>query len=681
MTDQAVDVNGPDRVAGTPFLGRHRELTELRADLERAGLNTLAGRKQPRARVLLVAGRPGSGRTALAEEITRRLRDGYPGGVVRAALSEPGGEPVPGERSAREVLAALGVEAPPGEDEDSLTQRVRGALAARKALLLLDDAVDAEQVDPLLPDSADCLVVAVSRGPLTGIPDVRPCTVGGLDTAAAVELLGRRTGAVRITVDPQAAESLVEECGGQPAALVLAGGWLAARPTASVADLARRLRELPPEPGVPVGDRPLARVFRLAYASLAPSAAYTLRLLTLAPAGLADAHTASALAGCSVPAAEATLRDLAALGLLRPAPPAGAAGPGLLPAGRGPEGRYVLPGCLVPLLRARTGEQDRPGELRLARARMLERAVRLLRSCRAVTEPEGSPARKQLAGLPRALRFPSPAAAAAWLRVNRASLLAAARLAVADGELDTLARRLVAALVRALAAHEGTEAAAPDLYGLHHLVLGVAERRGLHRERAAALLNIGDLDARTGRTGAALARYRAALDAGRAADDHYATGRAMESVGGAYQDLEDWHRAADWYGRALAQRLSRGERADEARLYGRLGAVHAYAGDHDEALREWRAAVACHRRLGDTPGVARALSEVARVLEAAGRPHDSVRTCEEALEWASLAEDERLRAALHLRLADTLERVGDPAAAALHRTRAKRLLGPEEARA
>ncbi|MEW2546367.1 tetratricopeptide repeat protein [Streptomyces sp. NPDC047002] len=681
MTDQAVDVSGLDRVAGTPFLGRHRELTELRADLERAGLNTLAGRKQPRARVLLVAGRPGSGRTALAEEITRRLRDGCPGGVVRAALSEPGGEPVPGERSAREVLAALGVEAPPGEDEDSLTQRVREALAARKALLLLDDAVDAEQVDPLLPDSADCLVVAVSRGPLTGIPDVRPCTVGGLDTAAAVELLGRRTGAVRITVDPQAAESLVEECGGQPAALVLAGGWLAARPTASVADLARRLRELPSEPGVPVGDRPLARVFRLAYASLSPSAAHTLRLLTLAPAGLADAHTASALAGCSVPAAEATLRDLAALGLLRPAPPAGTAGPALLPAGRGPEGRYALPGCLVPLLRARTEEQDRPGELRLARARMLERTVRLLRSCRAVTEPEGSPARKQLAGLPRALRFPDPQDAAAWLRANRQVLLAAARLAVADGELDTLARRLVAALVRALAAHEGTEAAAPDLYGLHQLVLGVAERRGLHRERAAALLNIGDLDARTGRTSAALARYRAALDAGRAADDHYATGRAMESVGGAYQDLEDWQRAADWYGRALAQRLSRGERADEARLYGRLGAVHAYAGDLDEALREWRAAVACHRRVGDTPGVARALSEVARVLEAAGRPHDSVRTCEEALEWASLAEDERLSAALHLRLADTLERVGDPAAAALHRTRAKRLLGPDEARA
>lgn len=116
----------------------------------------------------------------------------------------------------------------------------------------------------------------------------------------------------------------------------------------------------------------------------------------------------------------------------------------------------------------------------------------------------------------------------------------------------------MSALVRALAVHRGTEAAAPELYGLHGLVLAVAERRELPRERAAALLNLADLDARTGRTREALARYRAALDAGRAAKDPYATGRAMESVGGAYAELGDFQRASDWYGRALAQRLTQG---------------------------------------------------------------------------------------------------------------------------
>lgn len=646
------------------FFGRERELAALREDMERAGLNTISGRKEPRARVLLVAGRPGAGRTAMAEEFARQLAGRYPDGVVRAGLTETGGGPVPTETTAREILGVFGIGTPPGAGADELSQMVRDALGTRRVLLLLDDAADAEQVDPLVPDNPECLVLAVAQGPLTGIPDVRPCTLGGMDSRAAVGLLTRFTGAVRITVDPQAAESLAEECGGQPAALVLAGGWLAARPTASVADVAAQLRARPDDADRPVGDRPLARVFALVYESLAPSTARLLRLLALAPAGLVDAHTASALAGCSVTDARTTLDGFVAVGMLRPA-------------GDRAGELYEVPGCLVPMLRDLLG-QDRPGEVQLARARMLERTVRLLQSCRAVTEPEGSPARRRLAELPRALRFPNAAAAGGWLTSRLPALLASARLAVADGELDTLARRLVAGLVRALAAHRGTEAAAPELYGLHRLVLDIAERRGLHRERAAALLNIGDLDARTGRTHDALARYRAALDAGRAANDHYATGRAMESVGGAHQDLEDWQRAADWYGRALAQRLSRGERTDEARLYGRLGAVHTYAGRYGEALRNWRAAAAGYRRLRDLPGHARALSEAARVQEYAGRPHESLRTCEEAVEWARRAGDVRLEAALQLRLADTLDRLGDPTAARLHRATSDRLLETEE---
>jgi tetratricopeptide (TPR) repeat protein len=232
-------------------------------------------------------------------------------------------------------------------------------------------------------------------------------------------------------------------------------------------------------------------------------------------------------------------------------------------------------------------------------------------------------------------------------------------------------------LVRAMVAHVGTQAAAPDLYGIHRLVLDVAERRNLPREKAAALLNLADLDARTGRTATALTRYRAALDAGREADDPYATGRAMESVGSAHQELGDYDRAADWFGRALAQRLARGEREDAARLYGRIATAHTYAGRYGEALRNWRAAVAAHRKNGDVPAHARALSELARVQEYAGRPADCLRTCQEAVEWARRAEDLRLQAALQLRLADTLERLGDPVAARLHRGAAERLLGEE----
>ncbi|MEU5086956.1 tetratricopeptide repeat protein [Streptomyces sp. NPDC021356] len=666
MTDQAVDAGGanlsgndrPPAPSERHFLGRTRELKELRADIERAGLDTISGRKAPRARVLLVAGRPGSGRTALAEELVRQVAHRYPDGVLRARLTEPDSTPVPVARAAGELLTALGLPAAPGAAEDDLAGALRTALAERRTLLLLDDAAGAEQVDALLPDNADCLLVAVSRGPLTGIADVRPCTLGGLDTKSALDLLTRHIDPVRITVDPRAAENLVEVCQGQPAALTLAAGRLAAHPEETVSDLAKRLRTDPGE------GTALARVLGLVHAELPKSAARMLRLLALAPAGDVDPHTASALAGTSLDGARPLLDHFAALGLLR-----------VLPA---PLPRYEVPGCLHPLLLSLAEREDRPAELQLARARMLERTVRLLQSCRAVTETDSPETREKQKNLPPALRFATPRAAEEWLRARRPALLAAARLAVADGELDTLARRLMSQLVRAMVAHFGTRAAAGDLYGIHRLVLDVAERQNLPREQAAALLNLADLDARTGRTAEALARYRAALDAGRVANDPYATGRAMESVGAAHQELGDHDRAADWFGRALAQRLARGEHPEAARLYGRIAAAHTYAGHYGEALRNWRAAVAAHRRTGDVAAHARALSELARVQEYAGRPEECLRTCQEAVEWARRAEDVRLQAALQLRLADTLERLGDPAAAHLHRGAAERLLAGED---
>ncbi|MFP8941383.1 tetratricopeptide repeat protein [Streptomyces fenghuangensis] len=673
MTDQALHPGGPapsaEAVDGGGaaggFLGRRRELDLLRADAGHVGPGTSS-----RCRVLLVAGRPGSGRTALAEQFARQVAADYPDGILRARLSDPDGTPVPTERTARDllrVLAAAGgtvgrpVTAPPaGAGDAELAEALRTALADLRALLVLDDVAAPEQLHGLLPDSRGCLVLAVSRGPLTGIPDVRPRTLEGLDTAAAVALLEQRAGDTpRVTVDPRAAEALAEACGGRPAALALVGGWLAAHPTASVAEAARRFAALPDDlPGgaaddahepedasgrVPGGHfglaraavpgprtrpapvaRPLVRAFHLVHGSLPPSAARFLRLLALAPAGLADAHTAAALAGCRADEAAATLEAFTGLGLLRTT-----ATPGL----------YTVPGCLAPVLAAVLEERERPQDVRLARARVLERSVRLLRSCRAAAEPPGSPARRAAAELPRALRFESRAAAAAWLGPRLPGLRAAARTAVGDGELDTLARRLAAALAGALTSHAGSEPAAPELYRLHELLLPVTERRGLHGERAAILLDLGDLDAHAGRPHRALTRYRAALEAARADGGRggdrsaAAAARALESLGDTYASLGDDRRAGDWYGRALALCQTRGEPAGEARLHGLIGAAHLREGRWEEALRAWRACAAACRRLRDGEAYARALEEVARVQEYAGRTEEARRTRRRALRW------------------------------------------------
>ncbi|WP_165990074.1 ATP-binding protein [Streptomyces sp. YIM 98790] len=697
MTEQAVHSTGPARRrpggetdgGGPAFLGRTRELAALRADLERAGLDTLAGRPAPRCRVLLVAGRPGTGRTALAERFAAEcLATGdYPDGLLRARLTDPGGLPVPTERTARDLLAALGTAAPAGADEDELTEALRGALAGRRAVLLFDDVCSGEQLADLLPDNRGCLALAVARGPLTGVPDVRPCTVGAIEQDAALRLLVRGAGRTRVTVDPRAAERLAEACAHLPAALVLAGGWLAAHPDAALADALRRMAE-PDDDGLAEITDPLGRAFRLAHSALPPPAARILRLLALAPAGVADAHTAAALAGCSLGAARTTLRDLTLLGLVHPVP---AAPPAVSEEPAGP--LLTLPGCLDPLLQMLLDRRERPAEVQLARARLLERTVRRLTACRAVTEPPGSPARSWLSGLPASLRFGSRAAAAEWLETRLPSLLAAARLVVAEGELDTLARRLIAALTSALSAHRGTEAAAPELYRLHELVLGVADRQRLPRERAAALLNLGDLDVAGGRLQLALDRYRSALEALRPDGDRVlpgapvpasglpgtelGAGRALESIAGTYAELGDWSRAADWYARALSTAQSRRDLEAEARLHGRMAGALVCDAQWPEALRAWRAAAAAHRRRGDARAQARALSEAARVQEYAGEPEESMRLCLQALRIAERSGDRRLEGALRLRLADGSERLGRLVDAAGHREKAARLLAPD----
>lgn len=659
MSDQAVERGAP--AAATPadvFVGRERELHQLEADLDSAGLSTLAGRPSPHCRVLLIAGRPGSGRTTLAEEFVRRVAPRYPDGVLRTRLTDPGGTPVPTERTARDLLAALrSWSAPPGADLDDLTAALRAELAGRRMVLLLDDVAAPEQVLELLPDTRDCLAVAVAAGPLTSVPDVRPCTVGGLDRAAAVALLRSRTGPTpRLTVDPRRAESLAEACGDLPAALLMVGGWLAARPRLSVSEATALLERT--GHGATAEDR-LARAFRLTAGSLPAPAARTLRLLAAAPAGFVDAQTASALTGSSYEAARATLDELSALALLRPAAP----------------GCWTVPGCLEGLLRAEMHAHERPGEVMLARARVLERTVRRLHACWAVTEPPGSAAREWLAGLPRALRFSGAEEARAWLEPRLPVLLASVRLAVADGggELDTLARRLVHALTRCFAVHRGAQEAAPEVYRLDELVLRVTERRGLHRERAATLLTLAAFDAEADRCAQAAARYRDGLDAARAARDHATAGRALEALGETYGRLGDWPRAADWYGRALAQRQTAADLAGAARLHGRLADAYGRSGDRAGALREWRAAAAVCRRLGDLAGLGRALGAVARALEHAGRLDDALRTCGEALAAGRRARDVALQAELRTRLADLCERTGDRAAARRHRAAGEEL--------
>ncbi|MER7753603.1 tetratricopeptide repeat protein [Kitasatospora sp. NPDC097643] len=655
-------VPGLERLPAGPtlFVGRRTELAALRAAAARPATG--------RSPVLVLAGRPGSGRTALAARFARTAAADHPDGVLFARLSAPDGGRVPPARAARLLLEQLDPEAPvplPGTTEDGRDEpacvALRAALTGRKVLLVLDDVRDAGQLWPLLADEPGCLVLATTAGPLTGIEDIDPVILGGLDRTASAELLADLVGGTRISCDPVGGADLAEACAARPAALRLMAGWLRGDPKRAVTDAARELARVVgeesagggkpsgtagasgpagrggagagpgsgaekkkekdkdkekgkgtkadgaepvaaapagdpaawvkpgPEPAepVPVPDSdPLVGAFTLLYATLTPAQARMLRMLTLAPAQTADPRTASALVGCPAPEAAATLAALAERELLGAEAPAADGTP-----------RYRVPGRLYPRLVRLREQEDRPAETELARARLLERLVRLTDSARALLDPAGGPGPEPL---PAALRLTSAAHARQWLLGERDLLLGAVADAIGQGDLDGSAGRLVTALLRALPL---TGAAAPaDLYRLHELVLTVAERHGKPRRASAALLNLGDLQVGAGRWEQAAAHYRAALEHARTADDEPLCARALEGAAGCHRALGDAVRAADWYGRALGLRQSLGDHAAEARLLARVAEAHTAQRRFDEAEREYRAALAVLRRLGDEHG-------------------------------------------------------------------------------
>jgi hypothetical protein len=77
----------------------------------------------------------------------------------------------------------------------------RSVLAGKRVLLVLDNARDVEQVRPLLPGSAGCLVIATSRNPLAGLAmteGARLVTLKLPSVLTARETLEHRLGTDRI---------------------------------------------------------------------------------------------------------------------------------------------------------------------------------------------------------------------------------------------------------------------------------------------------------------------------------------------------------------------------------------------------------------------------------------------------------------------------------------------------
>ncbi|TDD60447.1 helix-turn-helix domain-containing protein [Kribbella antibiotica] len=221
------------------FNGRGRQVAEL----ER--LFTAVERRPGVVLTSAVAGMGGIGKTALGVHVAHRVAERFPDGQLYLNLRGFGpARPMTVLEALGRLSVSLGLEAP--EDPDDVHEaaaRYRSALAGRRVLVVLDDAVDAAQVAPLLPGASTCAVLITSRRTLTGLPGVAHLSLDVLPDDEALRMLEVIVGDERIANDPVSALSIVRLCGALPLALHIAGGRLADQPTWTAADLNARLTD------------------------------------------------------------------------------------------------------------------------------------------------------------------------------------------------------------------------------------------------------------------------------------------------------------------------------------------------------------------------------------------------------------------------------------------------------
>jgi DNA-binding SARP family transcriptional activator/tetratricopeptide (TPR) repeat protein len=294
------------------FSARSEELATLTAVLTADG-----------PRQVVISGPGGIGKTALALHWAHRDARFFPDGQLHVDLMgfTPSGEPVSPAEALHRLLSGLGVTKVPDAVE-ARAALFRSTIAGRRMLLVLDNAISADQVTPLLPGTPSCAVVITSRNRLHSLittSGARTVPLAELAPQDARRLLADRIGAVRVAAEPDAVTTLVTACAGLPLALAVIAGQAQARPDFPLSSLAEELRDTSTrlralDLGSPGAS--LTAVLASSHRTLEPAHARAFGLLAAVPGEDLGTTCAAALIGTSTVEARSALRALERVSLI-----------------------------------------------------------------------------------------------------------------------------------------------------------------------------------------------------------------------------------------------------------------------------------------------------------------------------------------------------------------------------
>lgn len=441
-------------------------------------------------RVVAVDGMAGVGKTCLAVHAAHRLAADYPDAQLYVDLHgfTEGREPLDADPALRSLLTALGVpsERVPREGVEQLAACWRSELARRRAVVVLDNAADADHVRPLLPGAGPSVVLITSRNRLVGLDEVPPVSLDVLTPEESAELLARASGEPggpggRLAREPEAAAEVLRLCGRLPLALRLAAARLRHRPGWTVGILVERMAEGPSE---------FDTAFAMSVRQLDRAQSRLFRLLGLLPGSSFDEYLAAALADVPLRSARAMLEDLLDAHLVQQ------------PAA----GRYRLHDLVHQHARRASEQQDSPAERERALGRLLDYYVHAAAAADAAM-PFLARSRPVSAGRPPAElpRFADKNAAFTWYGIEYENLIAAFETAVATGA-DAHAYELP----RFMRAYFARRCGTTHLNVLFERSLAAAQRLGDPLQLAEAYSDLGFARYNAGRMAEAVAAYEAA---------------------------------------------------------------------------------------------------------------------------------------------------------------------------